>query len=253
MPSQPGFDYQSEAGAVAAGLQFRVPAPLTAAAAAVQQQQQQEQQQQQQEQQQQQQQEQQQQQQQELWIHTRDYCNGGPLFLTRGGEHELRDVPGVDILARYTDAPHRFPSPGQPTRQGAANWAPAAAVRCKVGAGVAVLCGTHPELHPEWLSSCGDVTPEAPPRDRCRDGAAGTAAVLSSEALPPVLGEDPLPGAAVSPTTQTGRAAGAAAVAGESDAQLAAHTQALQAQLAGCQSARELFLGCLLYEALQRH
>ena len=62
----------------------------------------------------------------------RDYSNGGPWF-------DLGSVPDsaratVRVLATYMD---HDDSP--------------AAVSCPVQSGMAVLCGTHPELHPDWL------------------------------------------------------------------------------------------------------
>lgn len=63
-----------------------------------------------------------------------DYSNGGPLFLNPAGGIELHGLVGVEVLATYKEMP------------GAA-----AAVRCTVGQGVAVLSGTHPELGPHWL------------------------------------------------------------------------------------------------------
>jgi glutamine amidotransferase-like uncharacterized protein/biotin transporter BioY len=59
------------------------------------------------------------------------YVNGGPAFIMPpGGAVD----PAVQTLAEYE------------------NGAPAA-VRCAVGAGVAVLCGPHPEMAPRWLSA----------------------------------------------------------------------------------------------------
>ena len=98
------------------------------------------------------------------WSESLDYCNGGPVFVLRGsgsGEGTGRVLPddsevkgvAVEVLARYSSSPV-FPSScsSSPAVAAAAEGG-AAAVRCTVGRGVAVLCGTHPELRPagEWL------------------------------------------------------------------------------------------------------
>eukprot|EP00193_Tetraselmis_chui_P007096 CAMPEP_0177765714 /NCGR_PEP_ID=MMETSP0491_2-20121128/8137_1 /TAXON_ID=63592 /ORGANISM="Tetraselmis chuii, Strain PLY429" /LENGTH=272 /DNA_ID=CAMNT_0019282077 /DNA_START=221 /DNA_END=1036 /DNA_ORIENTATION=+ len=76
------------------------------------------------------------------WTECSDFVNGGPLFALPGHtppepEHwstvEAR-FPGVKVLATY---PERGDAP--------------AALRCGVGRGVAVLCGTHPETNPDAL------------------------------------------------------------------------------------------------------
>lgn len=58
-----------------------------------------------------------------------DYVHGGPCFVPDGA------APGVEVLARYAATGH------------------IAAAKCACGRGVAVLCGSHPELHPDWLRS----------------------------------------------------------------------------------------------------
>lgn len=73
---------------------------------------------------------------------TLDYVNGGPAFFP------CSSVPSAGphrVLARYAGVPGR----------------PAAAVSCAVGRGVAVLCGTHPELGTRWLG-VGDVCGDGP-------------------------------------------------------------------------------------------
>ncbi len=88
------------------------------------------------------------------WLKATDYCNGGPLFVAAGSARSsshssagssaaVEALPGVQVLARYTAVQH----PSVPALHGGEA---VAAVRCEVGAGVAVLCGTHPELGPEW-------------------------------------------------------------------------------------------------------
>ena len=72
------------------------------------------------------------------WERCVDYCNGGPVFCPDrdpgrdpGGAH-----PSFRVLAEYEDLGGAI-----------------AAVRCAVGRGRAVLCGTHPELSPHWLDA----------------------------------------------------------------------------------------------------
>ncbi|CAL8470467.1 g10009 [Coccomyxa elongata] len=82
------------------------------------------------------------------WITCRDYTNGGPQFIPdnalelmkpfSSGDRALSECsgsePAYEVLAVYPDR-----------RNGLA------AVKCNIGAGVAVLVGTHPELDPKWL------------------------------------------------------------------------------------------------------
>lgn len=62
-----------------------------------------------------------------------DYSNGGPRFDLDAGQQA--DADDIRVLAQYQDF------------AGAT-----AALTCRVGAGCAVLSGTHPELDPHWLS-----------------------------------------------------------------------------------------------------
>ena len=113
---------------------------------------------------------------QEEWSECLDYCNGGPVFVLRSGggsssggqtaaaedcvvpdECEVEGV-AVEVLARYrgvggNGASSSSTSSSSSPAVAAASAGGAAAVRCRVGRGVAVLCGTHPELRParEWL------------------------------------------------------------------------------------------------------
>ena len=73
------------------------------------------------------------------WETCLDYVNGGPLWMMddiddtsvfRINSVNHSRLEGVDILATYVDLKHAV-----------------AAMRCRVGRGVAVLCGSHPELH----------------------------------------------------------------------------------------------------------
>lgn len=93
------------------------------------------------------------------WMECKDYLNGGPGFLEPpkhpylepprslgdGGSHGAAVIDylsltsclpqNIEILATFSDHNNA-----------------AAAVACQVGLGCAVLCATHPELTPEWLS-----------------------------------------------------------------------------------------------------
>lgn len=73
------------------------------------------------------------------WETCLDYVNGGPLWMMddtddtsvfRINSVNHSRLKGVDVLATYEDLHHAV-----------------AAMRCRVGRGVAVLCGSHPELH----------------------------------------------------------------------------------------------------------
>lgn len=64
------------------------------------------------------------------WGCVSDYVNGGPCFLYSS----LQGAPDTQVLARY------------------ALTGRIAAVSVQIGAGRAVLCATHPELHPDWLT-----------------------------------------------------------------------------------------------------
>lgn len=78
-----------------------------------------------------------------------DYSNGGPAFHYDGSWSSKR----LRLLASYAGLPQRS---CHHLHHGSEQRAqPAAAIACEVGAGVAVLCGTHPELHPEWLVGHG--------------------------------------------------------------------------------------------------
>lgn len=113
----PGFDYESERGAVAAHIRFSrkrststLPGSFSHNAVS-----------------------------QNSWNECKDYFNGGPGFVSQQSESLLgtncKEIPAdVEILASYRD-------------HGGA----AAAVACRVGLGTAVLCSTHPELPHQWL------------------------------------------------------------------------------------------------------
>ena len=70
-----------------------------------------------------------------------DYSNGGPVFVmphaqALAPEEGQADDDTVTVLAQYEETLNGRGPDGPPI----------AAVRCRVGRGVAVLCGTHPEL-----------------------------------------------------------------------------------------------------------
>jgi hypothetical protein len=281
-----GFDYQTEAGAVAADVQFAVPPALA---------------------------EQLQQRSSTLlqqdshsnWCFTHDYSNGGPFFVTQDMQLDLSQLPGVQVLARYCALPDRhgftFSRQQQEQQQqreqqpgvqhnGDAGAQPAAAVRCSVGSGVAVLCGTHPELEPQWLDVCGWSTERprtgshrstsaeqaVPVASGGRGSTAAAAAAAgaggsSSRTAQPALAvlenavaAGQIPSHALQPQQQHSADAAVLAGSGASgadvgqglmaceDVQLAQHTEALRRMLAASQEQRDLFLSCLLYEVLRR-
>lgn len=283
-----GFDYQTEAGAVAADVQFAVPPALA----------------------------QQLQQQQgstllqencsSSWCFTHDYSNGGPVFVTHDMQLDVSSLPGVQVLATYSALPDRHglnlsrqqqqhkdqqhlqQQPGM-LHNGVAGVQPAAAVRCSVGAGVAVLCGTHPELEPQWLDVCGWSTER--PRAGSHQTAAAEGAVAASaggrgstaaaaaaagaggsgrSARPAVAvlegavasgqrppramqqQQDQRNAAAVVPASSRASGVEAGQLNVCEDVQLEQHTEALRRVLAPSQEQRDLFLSCLLYEVLRR-
>ena len=78
------------------------------------------------------------------------YCHGGCYFrqcaptprarLSRPSPPPRLVSEDVRILARYADCPGLAQGAGEPS-----------AVRCRVGEGVAVLVGSHPEFSPRWV------------------------------------------------------------------------------------------------------
>ena len=73
------------------------------------------------------------------WERCVDYCNGGPVFCPDADPGPAQ-AHAFRVLAEYADLGSAI-----------------AAVRCAVGGGRAVLCGTHPELAPHWLdAACQD-------------------------------------------------------------------------------------------------
>ena len=82
------------------------------------------------------------------WRSTMDYVNGGPFWMIDDTDAAVfrinsvnhRRLDGVDILATYEDLNHAV-----------------AAMRCRVGEGVAILCGSHPELSHDDIADVAEV------------------------------------------------------------------------------------------------
>jgi hypothetical protein len=228
------------------------------------------------------------------WMDALDYCNGGPFFLSPDGQadwgHSSRsgdgsggEAPAVEVLARYVGLPPGNLSRVDPRRAGSSVGAGAgaggpvaavSAVRCRVGAGAAVLCGTHPELEPSWLDDCG-LTPAGIRASQEDDaataaveamlgasaavaappllvGAAVPAGVAASGARPAAVAAAATAAAVSTSTVRTAVVAPASAAATPAcpDAALARHTAHLRSQLAAHQAARDELLRMLLLAAL---
>lgn len=179
------------------------------------------------------------------WRDTVDYCNGGPLFTSPSGGEDWApgEVPGVQVLARYVGLPpsnleRLRPGGSQAVASSSAGLAAAvsavAAVRCSVGHGAAVLCGTHPELEPRWIDTCGLTQARMAAEHAQPSSPLSVSGSMSSE------GEgSPAHG-------------GVTAVSAEScpDTQLARHSAALHAALEKEQEGRDGLLRTLLVAAL---
>lgn len=222
------------------------------------------------------------------WISTTDYCNGGPVFLTPQGSTDLAAMGGVRILAWFTALPAL---PAQPLAAGSPAAAPAAqpdapaappatapalqdaqavqqagsqggaaggaavaapaAVCCSVGRGRAVLCGTHPELHPSWLDACGrsEYALSAADVEAAAAVAAAEAGLSAgggtSAAAEQVAGGGPVGGQPACALHASASAADRAAAA-----RLEQHTAELRQRLLQQQPQRDLFLASLLVAAL---
>lgn len=227
-----------------------------------------------------------------------DYCNGGPYFTALDGSPDVDQIPGVTLLASYYHIPtaaataDRQPGadgPAGPAQQPTGNGQQqqqqqvqqegfvrrAAAVRCGVGQGVAVLCGTHPELDPHWLDPCGESNAAQGPQPHTQqpqtDQAAADTPGSDTPPLPQQMQETQaaLGGRQVvlAQETALGSRSDPAAEArqlGDSsgpeqmmpvvcrDIALAAHAQQLRRELQACQGERDLLLSSLLYAALVR-
>jgi len=77
------------------------------------------------------------------WNTCKDYVNGGPYFVNRRGQivkiHTILDE-NTEVLATYPEKDHA-----------------ASALYCKVGLGCAVLCSSHPEMDHSWLQGSIDA------------------------------------------------------------------------------------------------
>ena len=145
-------------------------------------------------------------------------------------------------------------------------------MRCRVGSGTAVLCGTHPELGPEWLDPCGESNaaqgprphPEQPPAAAAesKGDAPGQASPQQHLQQCVVAAGVQLQASGVLDSAKVLAAAGS--LEGDQglsqqsmpvvcrDVALAAHTLQLKSDLQAAQEGRDLLLASLLYEALVR-
>lgn len=132
----------------------------------------------------------------DTWVRCLDYSNGGPKFLDAAGGQDLKQLAddGIQVLARYCDPQH----------EGAV-----AALRCRVSNGIAVLCGTHPEMDPYWMDPLYDSANPAALPQQSRPGVADDTAAAGG---PPHM----------------------------------SHAARIKAQLEACQVAREQFWHMLL-------
>lgn len=248
-----GFDYLTEAGAVAAQVGFSVPQELSALL------------------------DQQDcssssdmtsghQEDGRTWITTFDYANGGPVLLAVDGNPDLKQLPSVTVLARYGQLPpSAAPAPAQPAHQQQRQRQDAtgrvAAVRCAVGKGVAVLCGTHPELGPEWLDPCGESNAAQGPQppEAATSSPSAQAAAAAGASIPQQQREQGQQAGSQVQVVVEDALDSSLCSSGEGqtvvcrDVALAAHAQQLQAQLRASQAGRDLLLCSLLYHALASH
>jgi hypothetical protein len=193
---------------------------------------------------------------------TLDYCNGGPYLTALDGNPDIDQLPGVTVLAQYCQVPVAAASPVQQQHQEYARRV--AAVRCSVGRGVAVLCGTHPELGPEWLDPCGESNARQGPQPH-EAAPAGAAASIPQQQGQHNLQQQRAAGntlqtlvqdavgsavATESKSSSRGGSAGQVMPVVCRDVALAAHAQQLRRQLEASQAGRDLLLCSLLYEAL---
>lgn len=211
-----------------------------------------------------------------------DYCNGGAYLTAADGNPDIEQLPGVTVLAKYCQVPlaadpDALQQQGQQQAQVSLQQQGqqeqqqfvkrVAAVRCTVGRGVAVLCGTHPELAPEWLDPCGGSNAvEGPkPHEPVTDSMPAAAAtvgvgVLQQQAQAQVassglqvLVQDAVASSSVPAGTSSSSSEAQAMRVVCRDAALAAHAQLLRQALQASQAKRDLLLCSLLYEALAQH
>ncbi|BDA44508.1 probable biotin-protein ligase at N-terminal half [Coccomyxa sp. Obi] len=89
------------------------------------------------------------------WITCRDYTNGGPQFVPNADHADRSGLESMDPFSRGGCVEHSEGSPSWPAYEVLAVYPDKqnglASVKCNIGAGVAVLVGTHPELDTKWL------------------------------------------------------------------------------------------------------
>ena len=206
----------------------------------------------------------------------------GPVSTTSSSSHMEELPPGAsssssrDVTASgdacgagQGDAPAAFPA--------------AAAVRCEVGQGVVVLCGTHPELHQAWLDPCGSSNAQWEPERACYDlsssrqaigailaeaGVDGAGSAAEEESLSRSKGGSAndlgcIPGIKDVGVQPNGSSSNKSSIEDSMevvasqlkvevcvDKSLALHTRALRARLEGVEATRGLLWATLLSEAL---
>ncbi|KAF5826687.1 biotin-protein ligase [Dunaliella salina] len=178
------------------------------------------------------------------WSRCLDYCNGGCIFRASSqsprppSESHAQHGSPSELHVQHSQQGFGGLGSSSSSSRGADNhndrpfsvlalyedMHQPAAVRCQVGAGVAVLCGTHPELQPHWLERA----------------AAGAPALPNSEPGPtPIAGSPaPMPGSpapCIDSKLETARAA-----------PLAQHTSDLIAALRESEQSRLAFWRLLL-------
>jgi hypothetical protein len=152
-----------------------------------------------------------------------------PHLIARDETLRLPDEAAI-AAAAVMPAPDPDESTDTPGQQPSV--AALAAVRCEVGAGTAVLCSTHPELHPEWLDPAGSRHEVWQQQQQTQAGGKNStdqptsAAAGASDGQLDGGGED----------TEEG---------------LVWDTAALHQRLQACQASREVLLATLVWEALR--
>lgn len=121
----------------------------------------------------------------------------------------------------------------------------AAAVLCEVAQGRAVLCGTHPELHPSWLEPCLAAGGGPGAASACSDRAVGREEPLNSPGSSGNgSGQRELREAAAAAVAAA--PAGAPAAAGSREDEVAQNVRRVHAALVAGQGERERYWRALL-------
>jgi biotin--protein ligase len=161
--------------------------------------------------------------------------SGQPPPQRQGEKQQAQQLAGVELLAVY------------PEHDDAA-----AALLCRVGSrgGCAVLCGTHPELHPSWLSGRAPTSADAS-RSSSEDSSSSEGSGSDDGAVRR-LGVQAAAGAAQAGTrsfvdTAENRAAAASTLAAQLSGE--GHVQRLQAALHAGRAPRQRFWRSLLVAA----